>query len=449
MRKLFLFVLLMSVGCGDDATSESKPYSIPNLTYGEYDLSSVSLDVPVDSFDLAVLAGRPNLVDKVNETFDTLAINVYFVDLGFTSGCLSVSGDQYRLPAMAEDALQEARAKGLTMEKVAVHVELLTPSRLPSMGSDYPVLGLCDSDDGRFPSFGTPAHRDALLADFEDLIELPGLTRITVGVDMNALFHAGADNEFGYDYSNYVTSYRDIYAALKAKNPDIMVGPGLDFRRFVQMTVPFAANRVLGKTECVVGQCDLGSSESDAIYEAYRLVVQPLLTAGLLTDFAPTADFVSWSVVPASADAPFDGSPSFDELDGTPNSERKRLLNEYFAPLLYVGEWMGDLPYFINQVDWTGSRGKQEKAVFLDVLLNSLSSRLPAALGWARLTDLPQDEIAGAGSSNSICSQVVRPGRPEFERSDDHCSAGLVDSNGSEASYGAGSVLDALSVGRE
>ena len=32
--------------------------------------------------------------------------------------CLSVSGDQYRLPAMAEEALQEARAKGLTMEKV-------------------------------------------------------------------------------------------------------------------------------------------------------------------------------------------------------------------------------------------------------------------------------------------------------------------------------------------
>ena len=57
------------------------------------------------------------------------------------------------------------------MEKVAVHVELLTPSRLPSMGSDYPVLGLCDSDDGRFPSFGTPAHRDALLADFEALVE--------------------------------------------------------------------------------------------------------------------------------------------------------------------------------------------------------------------------------------------------------------------------------------
>ena len=65
------------VGCGDETTSESKPYSVPSLTYGEYNLSA-ELDVPVDSFDLAVLAGRPGLVEKVNSTFDTLVINVYF-----------------------------------------------------------------------------------------------------------------------------------------------------------------------------------------------------------------------------------------------------------------------------------------------------------------------------------------------------------------------------------
>ena len=449
---IFIFITLM-LGCGEETTSVSKPFVVPNLAYGAYTLNSMSLDVPVDELDLAVLAGRPPLVDKVNTTFDTLALHLFFVDLGFAAGCLDSATDAYRLPAMAVEALEKARARGLDMEKVAVHVDLLTPSRRPSMGSDVPVLGICGSDGGRFPTFGQPVHRAQLLADFESLASLPGLSRVTVGVDMNALYHAGDSGEFGYDFSNYVTAYRDIYASLKSINPDLEVGPGLDFRLFTQKTIPYAAQQVLGKTDCVIGSCELGDEVPDAVYEAYRLVIAPLLSvssdiSSLTASQISTADFISWSIVPASAGAPFAGSPSFDELEGAASANRRQAIIDYFKPLLYVASWL-DTPYYVHEVDWTGSRGKQEKGVFLDVLLTSLSPQLPAVLGWRRLTDLPRDEIAGGGSNNSICSQIVNPGRPEFERPEAYCSGGLVDSNGSEGSYSAGSVLDRMSSSGE
>jgi hypothetical protein len=444
-RHLFLVCITLLLACGEETTSESKPFVVPNLTYGSYDVNSIRLDVPVDELDLAVLAGRPPLVDKVNTTFDTLALHLFFVDLGFAAGCLDNDADAYRLPAMATEALEKARARGLTMEKVAVHVELLTPSRLPSMGSDVPVLGICGSDGGRFPTFGQPTHRAQLLADFEALASLPGLDRVTVGVDMNALYHAGDAGEFGYDFSNYVTAYRDIYSSLKSINANFEVGVGLDFRVFVQKTIPYAAQMVLGKEECMQGSCALGSELPDAVYEAFRLVVAPLVSFGLLDDQTPTADFVSWSVIPASADAPFGGSPSFDELEGAASATRRQSIVDYFKPLLYVSSWL-QIPYYVHQADWSGSRGKQEKGVFLDVMLTSLSPNLPSVLGWRRLTDLPRDEIAGGGSNNSICSQIVNPGRPEFKRPEDYCSGGLVDSNGSEGSYGTDSVLERLSA---
>jgi hypothetical protein len=448
VRHLIPILIALTLACGDETTPVEKSFVVPNLAYGSYQVSTMSLEVPVDELDIAVLAGRPALVDKVNTTFDTLALNLFFVDLGFAAGCLDNATDAYRLPAMASEALDRARANGLNMEKVAVHVELLTPSRLPSMGSDVPVLGICGSDGGRFPSFGQPDHRAQLLEDFEALANLPGLSRITVGVDMNALYHAGESGEFSFDFSNYVTAYRDIYQSLKAINADLEVGPGLDFRVFVQRTIPFAAQQVLGKTDCVVGACELGAELPDATYEAFRLVVQPLLASGFLDNQTATADFVSWSVVPAPANVPFAGSPSFDELDGTASATRRQAVIDYFKPLLYAASWM-DIPYNVHQADWAGSRGKQEKGVFLDVMLTALSPQLPSALGWRRLTDLPRDEIAGGGSNNSICSQVINPGRPEFERSEDYCSGGLVDSNGSEGSYGTGSVLDLMSVSGE
>ena len=110
---------------------------------------------------------------------------------------------------------------------------------------------------------------------------------------------------------------------------------------------------------------------------------------------------------------------------------------------MYVVAW-SELPYGVHQSDWTGSRGKIDKAVFLDTLLTSLSPNLPESLGWRRLTDLPRDEITGAGSGNSICSQVVNPGRAEFKRAEDYCSSGLVDSNGSAGSYGADTIMEML-----
>ena len=95
------------------------------------------------------------------------------------------------------------------------------------------------------PTFGSPAHRSQLKSDFAALADLPGLTKVTVGVEMNSLYHAGEQGEFGFDYSNYVTVYHEIYDAIKSKNSNVRVGPGLSYRVFYQQTVPYEAKQVL------------------------------------------------------------------------------------------------------------------------------------------------------------------------------------------------------------
>ena len=42
---------------------------------------------------------------------------------------------------MASELLEQIRRDGITIEKVAVNVELLTPARQPSRGGDYPNTG--------------------------------------------------------------------------------------------------------------------------------------------------------------------------------------------------------------------------------------------------------------------------------------------------------------------
>lgn len=445
MKRFIVFCVfaLLASGCGEESQGTESNLVLPPLNYAGYAVGELALDAPVDNLDLAVLAGRPELIAKINQSFNTLALNLTYVDLRFTAGCLDIANDAYRLPALARAALDSIRERGVTLEQVAVNVELLTPSRLPSVGSDVPVLGLCGSNGEGFPTFASPEHRSQLKADFSELAELPGLTRLTVGVDMNALYHAGDQGEFGFDYSNYVTIYHEIYETVKAKNSNIAVGPGLSYRVFQLQTVPFAAAQVLQLENCTAGDCQLGGNEPSAVYEAYQLVVAPLLTSGAFGMAASSADFVNWNVIPASANAPFEGSPSFDEVDGTPSAQRRQQILDYFKPLLYVASWT-ELPYGVQHSDWTGSRGKIDKAVFLDTMLTSLSPILPQHIGWRRFTDLPRDEIAGAGTGNSICSQVVNPGRPEFKRPEDYCSAGLVDSNGSMGSYGTDTILERL-----
>ena len=186
--------------------------------------------------------------------------------------------EAYRLPALATAALQEVRARGITLEKVSVNVELLTPSRLPSEGSDVPVLGLCSGDGLGFPTFGSPQHRSQLKADFSALADLPGLTEVTVGVEMNALYHSGEQGEFGFDYSNYVTVYHEIYRQLNPRMP--MFEWDLVSVIVFFTSKPFPTPRQVLQLEDCCGGCVLGADNADAIYEAYRLVIEPLLTAG-------------------------------------------------------------------------------------------------------------------------------------------------------------------------
>ena len=62
VRHLFIALIMLMLACGEEQTSESKPFVVPNLVYGSYDVDTINLDVPIDELDLAVLAGRPPLV---------------------------------------------------------------------------------------------------------------------------------------------------------------------------------------------------------------------------------------------------------------------------------------------------------------------------------------------------------------------------------------------------
>ena len=78
--KRFVIVCLLfafSLGCGEDASTPQSSVTIPSLAYGDYAVEGISLGAPVDNLDLAVLAGRPPLVEKTNGNFGTLTLNIF------------------------------------------------------------------------------------------------------------------------------------------------------------------------------------------------------------------------------------------------------------------------------------------------------------------------------------------------------------------------------------
>ena len=114
------------------------------------------------------------------------------------------------------------------------------------MGAIIPILGVCSENNTDEPRFGAADHRRNLLNDFQALADLPGVERITVGVDMvNALYHLDQGARIGSDYSNFISVYREIYRSLKGSHPNVSVGPGTSFDVFERRTIPFAGERVL------------------------------------------------------------------------------------------------------------------------------------------------------------------------------------------------------------
>ena len=435
-----LCIGLACIGCGDSESSSGVSVTRPSLAYSAGTFEQSLLEVPVDDLDLQVVGQRAEVAALVNASFDRVALNLDYVDIRFTSGCLSSSDASYRLAPMASELLEQIRRDGITIEKVAVNVELLTPARQPSRGSDYPVLGVCAANNTDEPRFGSADHRRNLLNDFQALADLPGVERITIGVDMNALYHIDQGGRVGSDYSNFISVYREIYRSLKMSHPNVSVGPGLSFDVFERRTIPFVAERVLVLSDCDETVCADAAQRLQAAHAAYELTIEPFVNDETGEQIS---DFIGWSIVPPAIGRPFDGAPTFETADGGVDDARRASIIQYFEALLWVTSW-SELPSVVYHLDWVGSRGKQEKAKMGRVVVDALSPILPAAFGWRRLTDLPTGEIGGAADRSSICSQKISSSKEEMVRPDHYCGSGLIDGSGSEGSYGDGTIFDLL-----
>ena len=88
MKRTFVFwiVCVLAIGCGEETDSAGTDVVVPSLNYSGYELSTFEKGAPLDQEDLAVVAGQPTLVDMINQNFDTITLNLFYVDLGFTAG---------------------------------------------------------------------------------------------------------------------------------------------------------------------------------------------------------------------------------------------------------------------------------------------------------------------------------------------------------------------------
>jgi len=374
--------------CGEDPASPPPPLTGPTLPIEDFTFTEptaapdgpghwpkAARGVSLDEEDLDVLRARR---DAFNGDLGLLVINRPLLTLVTREACLTPARAAAQEPlAQVRALLEELRAEGVTLQDVVVNVELLRASRTDLYHqclAATPAL------------FYSRDHRAHILKALTELADLEGLTAITFGVDLNAYYHLTDDTglERRWDYINLISLYHEVYDALKAKRPDLKVGPGLSWGRLMNQTRAGVAE------ELALDLADPAQAHL-ALEVALRRTAWPLLVS---PDGAPKADFVGASLTPAVAEAPFNNQadPPQDALDA------------YYLPLPLLGRPAADLtgeplelPIAYPQVDWTteGKFKANEKATFLERVKIALRHVAPLFVSWLRFSDLPDT----AGSS--------------------------------------------------
>lgn len=379
----------------------------PEAPAGAGHLAVAQRGLTLDLDDFAVitesdLAGIST--QEIRDKFGRLVVNRPYVDW---RASVCVDSDQaatYQPRGQLEQLLDQLEAqKGLTFERIAVNVDLLSPAR-------QDLMFVCYGADQ--PRFDVVPHREAVVAAFEDLARVPGVDYITVGLEMNRYYHLRVnDQRVIDDYTNFVTLYRDVYAAIKAVNSDINVGPGLSWATFQNRTVPEIAEEL-----------NLDETGMEAFYRAWQRTVLPLIGASN----ARTADFVGVSMIPFVQEGPFDGMPA------PPDAGDQADITEYYRRLPVFAD---GLPVVFPQVDWPASvRGP--KGDFLGTLKAAVSHVDLVWMAWLRTSDLPNTADA------SPCAKYTQAREPTLAYPQDFCTAGLVSDAGARKP-----VLDELLVG--
>jgi hypothetical protein len=425
-KHVLLLVSVVSLGLPLGCGSEEEPEqpvpvaipSIPTFTFGEGHLEVGQRGLALDQYDLQVLPGiRAVTTAEMSETFGRVVINAPFVQ--WPAVCAPTNDGPTLLPAAkVVERLAAIRAAGITTESVAVNVDILTPGRID-------LYHVCFSEGAADARFDVAEYRRQLINAFTDLAGIDGVDYVTVGLDMNVYYHADIDGERRTDdYTNFLLLYREIFAAMKATNPDLRVGPGLNYTYFRGLTMDAVASE-FGLEKPAEG-ASVGTRRAymqAAAYYADKRTVEPFLVSGRGDARTVTADFVGLTFLPFTNTAPYNGEPAPSE------AAAQQLVDEWHAPLHTIADIGGDTPMTIvvPQADWPeGAIRRPKKASYLATLKRALSPFQLGWLAWRRFSDLPDPDVG------SPCAQFTRANDPalNFSPREEYCGSGAVDQYG-------------------
>lgn len=422
---------LAAAGCDEPPKGPEPPVDeLPadlDPVYGDGHWSKAQRGIAIDEEDMAVIRPDESTVGistaRLKDDFGLLVLNRPYLENRSEPCTRPDRAAELRPRARAEAFIAELAGAGVEFDRIAVNVDLLSPSRTS-------ILHHCFEVGDPAPRFGERQHREAVVAAFEELADLPGLAYVTVGLDLNRYYHLKdeAGRPLADDYSNLALLYRDVYRAIKAVAPDVKVGPGMSWATFRSQTVEAIAEEY---------GLDPEVDTVEAVYRAWLRTVAPFVCA---EDEKPgefackgevLADFVAFTMIPFPSEPPFRGRPD-------PEDEALQAVLDHYrhVPLVAAG-----LPVVLPQVDWpvtSASSGSQKKP-FLETLKRALSHVDVEWAAWRRLSDLP----TSPPESNpcAIFTQPSDPALAHLVHGADYCASGLISESGKRRE-----VLDVLTT---
>jgi len=409
---LWLALVLTSVStaaCGDgEPKPVPEPLPIPvTLTHEQRGLGVYPGDGPVIT--------QTNKGAELDGAFKHLVIRRQLVDELILSREGVGAINDAKFPATVETLKAEIEA-ARSVESLVVVLDLMRLSDGSKANSPIPYLTTWDQnerDPDRF-GFWRNEYREAVLEAVTTTATEQHPQYFVVGADMERfLTMEGGAN----DYANFVTLYREAYAAIKVASPSTKVGAGINWVRFqldvvpTMTLLPYEYPEGVELTELAQVSCATlqGTEEEVALLQAactqkaFAQYIEPLLhfLAPVQSPdpaappeepvYVTTADIIGLAARPNQGD--FNNTPAlcpatfFDGLRG----------------------WSQDFPVVYYEVNWQISSavgfGKQDE--WLTTLIERNLGVQVEVLAWATLKDLLSNDCGkmtnDLGAPDYVC----------------------------------------------
>jgi hypothetical protein len=408
---LWCFALLISViACqSDEAQQPPAPFS-PKIPQGALTEGHFSLAQRAVSLDKEDAIYFRQFKEMYADLFSRAVFHVPLVDQPSATAVKLADAKPSQPLALAQARLNKLNEFQISYDHISVSVDILTQFR-----TKLRSLKLETSNNAE-PAFYLTEYRQHTIKAFEDLATLPGITDITVGLDLNHYYHL--DNKAG-DYNNLITLYREIYQAIKAKNAEIKVGPSFDWHLLMTQSVPAIAQ-----------EYDLDITDDAVRPRLMAYTIELTIKPFLKDNTTSYADFVgmSFNVDTTLGQELFAGNPDFKG-----DAEKTAKVNAFYQYIPYALDLSKSLdgsaqrlPLVINQIDWEGgSIDAKKKGDYLKLLKSAISANTIEWASWRRLLDIPENP-----PETSSC-RIYKQNALEPDMTDlSVCYAGMLDQNG-------------------